>query len=178
MESTIALYKTELIKKDGPWRSVADVELANAGYVDWFNHKRLHTAIGGVPPPITKPPTTLKPSPIRRLDPTTEASTKLGAIQAVNTDEGAMPRFAYVRSLACSLNAPSTGCATTGRWPPGTTSATSSTAEPSTSPPSHLAPRSRPMIYGPRSSACRRGGELGQPGQGADAIWRAPGASI
>jgi putative transposase len=50
MESTIGLYKTELIKKDGPWRSLADVELATAGYVDWFNTRRLHTAIGGVPP--------------------------------------------------------------------------------------------------------------------------------
>ena len=28
MESTIGLYKTELIKKEGPWRSLADVELA------------------------------------------------------------------------------------------------------------------------------------------------------
>jgi len=50
MESTIGLYKTELIKKEGPWRSLADVELATAEYVDWFNNKRLHTAIGGVPP--------------------------------------------------------------------------------------------------------------------------------
>ena len=50
MESTIGLYKTELIKKDGPWRSMADVELATADYVDWFNNKRLHTAIGGIPP--------------------------------------------------------------------------------------------------------------------------------
>jgi putative transposase len=50
MESTIGLYKTELIKKDGPWRSLTDVELATAEYVDWFNSRRLHTAIGGVPP--------------------------------------------------------------------------------------------------------------------------------
>ena len=50
MESTIGLYKTELIKKEGPWRSLADVELATAAYVDWFNNKRLHTAIGGIPP--------------------------------------------------------------------------------------------------------------------------------
>lgn len=50
MESTIGLYKTELIKKDGPWRSLADVELATAGYVDWYNTTRLHTAIGGIPP--------------------------------------------------------------------------------------------------------------------------------
>jgi putative transposase len=50
MESTIGLYKTELIKPRGPWRSLADVELATAEYVDWFNTRRLHTAIGGVPP--------------------------------------------------------------------------------------------------------------------------------
>ena len=50
MESTIGLYKTELIKKEGPWRSLADVELATAEYVEWFNTRRLHTAIGGVPP--------------------------------------------------------------------------------------------------------------------------------
>jgi putative transposase len=50
MESTIGLYKTELIKKQGPWKTLADVELATAEYVDWFNTRRLHTAIGGVPP--------------------------------------------------------------------------------------------------------------------------------
>jgi putative transposase len=49
MESAIGLYKTELIKKLGPWKSLADVELVTAGYVDWFNTRRLHTAIGGVP---------------------------------------------------------------------------------------------------------------------------------
>ena len=41
--------KTELIKKQGPWKTLADVELATVGYVDWFNTGRLHTAIG-VPP--------------------------------------------------------------------------------------------------------------------------------
>jgi putative transposase len=50
MESTTGLYKTELIKKEGPWKSLADVELATAEYVDWYNTRRLHTAIGGVPP--------------------------------------------------------------------------------------------------------------------------------
>jgi transposase InsO family protein len=50
MESTIGLYKTELIKPRGPWRSLADVELATAEYVDWYNTRRLHTAIGGIPP--------------------------------------------------------------------------------------------------------------------------------
>src|SRR3954471_14106947 len=50
MESTIGLYKTELIKPRGPWRSLAQVELATAEWVDWDNTSRLHSAIGHVPP--------------------------------------------------------------------------------------------------------------------------------
>lgn len=42
MESTIGLYKTELIKPRGPWRSLAQVELATAEWVDWYNNQRLH----------------------------------------------------------------------------------------------------------------------------------------
>ncbi|MEV6867796.1 IS3 family transposase [Streptosporangium subroseum] len=50
MESQIGLYKTELIKRGGPWRSLADVELATAEWIEWFNTTRLHSAIGNVPP--------------------------------------------------------------------------------------------------------------------------------
>ncbi|MBG0564017.1 transposase [Actinoplanes sp. NEAU-A11] len=50
MESTIGLYKTEIIKRDGPWRSLAQVELATEEWVDWYNTSRLHSAIGYVPP--------------------------------------------------------------------------------------------------------------------------------
>jgi putative transposase len=50
MESTIGLYKTELIKPKRPWRSLAQVELATAEWVDWYNHSRLHSAIGHLPP--------------------------------------------------------------------------------------------------------------------------------
>ncbi len=50
MESTIGLYKTGLIKKGGPWKTPAHVELATADYVEWYNTRRLHTAIGGIPP--------------------------------------------------------------------------------------------------------------------------------
>lgn len=50
MESTIGLYKTEIIKRDGPWRSLAQVELATAEWVDWYNTSRLHSTIGYVPP--------------------------------------------------------------------------------------------------------------------------------
>lgn len=50
MESTIGLYKTELIKPRGPWKILSSVELATAEYVDWYNARRIHTAIGDVPP--------------------------------------------------------------------------------------------------------------------------------
>ncbi|SCL35911.1 putative transposase [Micromonospora aurantiaca] len=50
MESTIGLYKTELIKPRGPWRSLAQIELATAEWVDWYNNQRLHSATGHVPP--------------------------------------------------------------------------------------------------------------------------------
>lgn len=50
MESTIGLYKTELVKPRGPWRSLAQVELATAEWVDWYNNQRLHSGTGYVPP--------------------------------------------------------------------------------------------------------------------------------
>ncbi len=50
MESAIGLYKTELISRRGPWKNLADVELATAEYTDWFNTRRLHGSIGHIPP--------------------------------------------------------------------------------------------------------------------------------
>jgi putative transposase len=49
-ESFHGLYKTELIRKRGPWRGLEDVEHATLEYVDWFNHRRLHGELGMVPP--------------------------------------------------------------------------------------------------------------------------------
>ena len=49
-ESTIGLFKTELIRQQGPWRTIDDVELATLEYVDWFNHRRIHGEIGDIPP--------------------------------------------------------------------------------------------------------------------------------
>jgi transposase InsO family protein len=51
MESTIGLYKTELIDNhDRSWTGRADVERATAAWVHWYNHTRLHSAIGYQPP--------------------------------------------------------------------------------------------------------------------------------
>jgi putative transposase len=49
-ESVIGLFKTELIKPRGPWRTAEQVELATLEYVDWFNHRRLYEACGDIPP--------------------------------------------------------------------------------------------------------------------------------
>ena len=49
-ESVFGLYKAELISLNGPWRTVEDVELATLSWVHWWNTRRLHSAIGDIPP--------------------------------------------------------------------------------------------------------------------------------
>ena len=54
-EALNSLFKAECIRNPvmrpkGGWKSVNDVEIAVAEYVDWFNHRRLHGEIGLVPP--------------------------------------------------------------------------------------------------------------------------------
>ncbi len=49
-ESTIGLFKTELIRRNGPWRTLDDVEIATLEWVDWFNNRRLHTELSDIPP--------------------------------------------------------------------------------------------------------------------------------
>jgi putative transposase len=41
-ESIIGLYKTELVKKQRPWKGFDDLEIATAEWVDWYNHRRPH----------------------------------------------------------------------------------------------------------------------------------------
>jgi putative transposase len=49
-ESVIGLFKTEVIRRQGPWRHLEAVEFATLEWVDWFNHRRLLEPIGYVPP--------------------------------------------------------------------------------------------------------------------------------
>ncbi len=49
-ESVIGLYKTEVIRRCGPWRHLEAVEFATLEWVDWFNNRRLFEPIGNVPP--------------------------------------------------------------------------------------------------------------------------------
>jgi putative transposase len=49
-ESIIGLYKTELIRRHGPWRTLDDLEIATLEWVDWFNNRRLFEDLGSIPP--------------------------------------------------------------------------------------------------------------------------------
>lgn len=51
MESTIGLYKTELIDLERrSWASRSEVETETAAWVHWYNTTRLHSSIGYAPP--------------------------------------------------------------------------------------------------------------------------------
>jgi transposase InsO family protein len=54
MECVIGLFKTECIRTTvfhaGPYRTIGDVEYATAGWVDWYNNRRLHSSLGMMTP--------------------------------------------------------------------------------------------------------------------------------
>ena len=39
-----------MVKREGPWKGVDDLELATLNWVHWFNNNRLHSSLGYVPP--------------------------------------------------------------------------------------------------------------------------------
>jgi len=49
-ETVIGIFKTEVIHRLGPWRSLEAVEFATLKWVDWFNNRRLLEPIGNIPP--------------------------------------------------------------------------------------------------------------------------------
>jgi putative transposase len=49
-ESQIGLYKTELIRPEGPWRDVEHVEIETLNWVDWFNNERIHESVDDMTP--------------------------------------------------------------------------------------------------------------------------------
>ena len=51
-ESINGLYKTEVIRRQGPWRTVDAVEIATAEWVDWYNCRRLSEYAGDMPPAV------------------------------------------------------------------------------------------------------------------------------
>lgn len=49
-ETINGLFKTELIRKQGPWSGVDAVEYATLEWVDWYNNRRLFGKLGFIPP--------------------------------------------------------------------------------------------------------------------------------
>ena len=45
-ETINGLYKTEVIRHRGPWKTVDEVEYATLEWVDWFNNRRILEPIG------------------------------------------------------------------------------------------------------------------------------------
>ena len=48
-ESFVDSYKTELIA-DRVWQTRSQLELATVEWIGWFNHRRLHSSLGDIPP--------------------------------------------------------------------------------------------------------------------------------
>lgn len=49
-ETVIGLYKAELVRRHGPWRTLEHLELSTLEWVDWYNNRRLHSWCGNIPP--------------------------------------------------------------------------------------------------------------------------------
>jgi len=49
-ETIFGLFKAEVIRRNGPWRNIEEVEFATLEWVDWFNNRRLLEPIGDIPP--------------------------------------------------------------------------------------------------------------------------------
>jgi Integrase core domain len=81
-ETVIGLYKTECIRTSvfhhRPYKTLAEVEYATAGWVDWYNNRRLHGSLGMIHRPNTNKPTTL---PCSRRSSPHESGTKAVPVQ-------------------------------------------------------------------------------------------------
>jgi putative transposase len=62
-ESFVDSFKTELIA-DRVWRTRSQLELAVVEYIGWFNHTRLHQALGDIPPAEWEASTLPGPRPL------------------------------------------------------------------------------------------------------------------
>jgi len=49
-EALNGTFKAELIDRCGPWKSRAQTEIAIYEWISWYDHARIHTSIGDVPP--------------------------------------------------------------------------------------------------------------------------------
>jgi putative transposase len=83
-ESEIGLYKAGLIERNKPWKTIEEVELRSFEWISWFNHRRLHSAIGDVPPVEFEAAYYHQSQPeLVGANPSLRVSMKPGAVQVV-----------------------------------------------------------------------------------------------
>ena len=91
-ESFVDSFKTELIA-DRVWRTRSQLELAIVEYLGWFNHTRLHEALGDIPPAemeaLYAPRTESNISRTEERNPTNPVSVKAGPAQSPATETAA-----------------------------------------------------------------------------------------
>ena len=77
------LFKTEVVRRRGPWRGLEAIELATLEWVDGFNPRRLLEPFGNVAPVEAEASITLpwRRSTGRRKKPSETASGNPGAVQ-------------------------------------------------------------------------------------------------
>ena len=80
VETIIGLYKTELIRRRGPWNGLDQVEYATLEWADWFNHRRLLEPIGHVPPAEFEAAFWREENPSDLFDSSNQASDEPGAV--------------------------------------------------------------------------------------------------
>ena len=134
MESSIGLFKAECIRTTvfhtGPYKTLADVEYATAGWVDWYNNRRLHGSIGMVPPSrIRAKPTTLAPQArdaahMRAARNLGRFTTELGRHPSARLAQAIKIRAGTCRHPTCTVPADRCDLDHHQPWPHGPTSAT------------------------------------------------------
>ena len=80
-ETINGLFKTEVIRRRGPWRNLEAVEFATLEWVDWFNNRRLHIELGDIPPAEHEAHHYRQNPASTTLETRERASTKPGAVQ-------------------------------------------------------------------------------------------------
>ncbi len=81
-ESIIGLFKTEVVGRRSPFRTLADVEYALMEWCDWYNNARLLPGWTTRPQPNAKPRTTLNNHHADRRWSETEAGPLLVTVQS------------------------------------------------------------------------------------------------
>ncbi len=116
-EAFNSLFKAELVRNRGPWKSIDNLEIEVAEYIDWFNHWRLHGEMGLIPP-VEYEDLHRPPRPLSDLPSGTSMSPSNPALDTALSPRGGPPGSDHQSRPAILSTAPTTspaaGQSTTG----------------------------------------------------------------